>query len=170
MIFILSVIFPALLAQPPLKCHDVFTYKQRVLGQLSRRVTQSSYEIIDNDFGFNVSAFLSPSGELRLTLYLSDPKEHIRSHLNGHKLFDQIIDHFGLLNIKSILGVWNQNSVNFRQYQLALLSGFDPNSAALKTWTAVQAKRYGFTKVNYLQVYQVNITGEWVSLVEFVRE
>ncbi len=158
------------MGSPALQCRELFSFQERVLGKISRKANPGSFEIIDRDFGFDFKATLSKEGEMRFTVFLADPYNHIRSQMQGHRIFDESIEHFGLENIKSIHGVWNQDSVNFRQFQMALLSGLDAKAAALKTWTALQTQRHGFTKVQSIEVYEMNLTGEMIALVEFVRE
>ncbi len=69
----------------------------------------------------------------------------------GHSLFSQMLSHFGN-QVKGIRGVWVNTAVDASNKNLGLVNkltaqGMSLEEAVRKAWTAEQAARHGFTKI-----------------------
>lgn len=151
------------------KCQELFAELRLMDGELSLQAGPTYWKILDLDHGFYFYAQLKKKQELHLSIFLVDRANHMRSSLRGAELFDRVMEYFGTENIVTVLGQWRNDSLNFRQFQLAMESGSSSSKAARQTWTAHQAARHGFTRLSSLRVYEIPETLDWLVVGRFLR-
>jgi hypothetical protein len=126
------------------------------------------FRVNDRISGFSFEALMDKHGEVKIYAYLADLKAKVRSGLNGPRLYREMVQHFGLENIKTIIGLWNDGS-NLMMFEKAKEQGYDSSDAALQTWSGRQAASYGFSRVNKVYEKYNPAVGIKVIEVEFVR-
>lgn len=69
--------------------------------------------------------------------------------LNPSKFFNESINYFANMGflITTIIGEWEKESVNYREFMQNLESNMSREQAALETWTGRKAKKNGFSRV-----------------------
>lgn len=106
-------------------------------------------------------------GVLSMRIQLKVPSQGYRSSLQGHKIYKEMMEHFGVKNIKKIESVWIEQT-NFTQFFKNIEKGMSEKEAALNTWSGRQAKSYGFSKVS-VEVYVNSLTLKKSIMIEFSR-
>ena len=137
-----------------------------VQGEVHFEKSSTVFAMRDLDFGFSFRGTLA-YGRLEITATLENELKGIRSSQHGADLYRQMIQHFGVKNIKTIAGIWTAGT-NHQQYSNFIRKGLEPEEAAAQTWSGVQAAKYGFSLVT------LAIGGTWSSgkkyiLAEFER-
>ena len=83
---------------------------------------------------------------LHLITKLKDKETDTRSELRGKDLYKQMIEHFGIKNIKTIAGTWTEGT-NYDQYMKSKALGLSNEESALSTWSGEMASDFGFAHV-----------------------
>lgn len=134
----------------PRSCRDMLS-ESNVLavtnGEIGYETSKSSYHVYEEGTTFGLDAYLSDNGNLKIFTFLVDDYRNIRSRLRGRDLFDAVIKHFGIQNIKTFEADWRKGSTNYLQYRKAINDGKSPKEAALSTWSGLQAKKHGLSRV-----------------------
>lgn len=126
------------------------------------------YKVFDVKHDFSFLAELTSQGELELNLYLADFSNKKHSGLFGPRLYREAVEHFGVENIKTIIGKWSEGT-NFEQYRRWRSQGLPPEESALKTWSGRQASFYGFRRIQKIDDQLLDEFGHPIIYVEFVR-
>ncbi len=92
--------------------------------------------------------------EFSLRTHLKTKEGLYRACWNGREKVHEMLNHFGLENVKMIKGVW-RNGDNLETFDRLVATGMPPEKAASQTWTGRAAAREGFTEVK-ITAYDVN--------------
>jgi len=84
-------------------------------------------------------------GVLRYKVDARDPDDGSRGYVRGKVLCDLMLSHYGN-RVVMIAGFWVKGD-NLRLFNQHTALGLTKVEAASKTWTGIQAARYGFTVV-----------------------
>ncbi len=129
------------------QCFELFNIYKTVKGEKEFIVKlRSRFAFFDKSNDLKFEAEIDKNGVVSLDVELVDKDRGIRSHMHGGQLYAQMIQHFGLENIKAISGVWS-GGTNFEQFYSNLRNQMSVEKAAFSTWSGRQAARYGFTKI-----------------------
>lgn len=147
-------------------CANLVSEYQVKMGweQQDRHKQFFRYQDLDHKFIFEAS--LSDDGQVTLEVFLKNSEKKIRSRFPGRLLYDEMIRHFRLSNIQSIVGVWVSGD-NYQAYHAARERGLSPEAAAFETWSGQRAYFYGFKQA---QVFEniLDITKDGRPSVEVV--
>lgn len=139
-----------------------------VTGVYYTSKTEESFSIVDRENRhISFSGYLNSKGVLSISAHLVFPGLGHRSSLRGDALYKEMIEHFGLAQIKEIRGIW-VDGVNFKKFFTLRESGASLAQAALNTWSGKQAVKYGFTEVKSIEVDRDAMTGTTSILVSFI--
>lgn len=72
------------------------------------------------------------------------------SKFRGAELFEQMMEHHGS-EVKGIKVMW-EGGTNWDKFKTQIDSGVKPKDAAMNTWTGIQARSFGFNKVQVIQI------------------
>jgi hypothetical protein len=133
--------------------------------------TQNTFFIKDeNNELFEFHGFLNNEGTLFIGAFLAEPLIGLRSPLQGHQLYREMIEYFGLSNIKTIQGKWVEGT-NKDQFLKNIKAGLSKSQAAMETWSGQQARKYGFeTNDQLVEIDKNSSTGLTSIIVQFVRK
>lgn len=147
----LIVVMTSQAAFSQVQCRDVFPERfQTILANPKDKSRGSDYfRIEDQNSAFYFKAELY-EGRVKIKASLVDPIDKTRSSMRGPELFAQMIEYFGIENIRILEGRWFEFSdANFGSFNRALQEqGLSPQDAAFRTWTGQRALDYGFYYVS----------------------
>lgn len=155
-----------------LKCSSVISQGQLEVKKSAFYIkrTEEIYSLRDLNY-----AEVSFEGHLNLisqTLfmsgYLSFPEKGFRSSLSGSQIYTNIVNYFGLMNIKRIHDKWFDGD-NLEVYLEGVASGLSREEAVRRTWSAKQAAKHGFTKIESVTEKNHAVLGHLSVDVLFVR-
>ena len=134
----------------PLKIHNSFP------ENLS---SGDTFRIVDKtDDSFYFEAFLNSDGRLSFNAFLSLPEFGLRSSMRGNILYKKMIQFFDIRNISSIKGTW-VDGTNYDHFFKKIDQGYSKEDAAQSTWSGQQAKKYGFSIVESVDIRLEPMTG-----------
>lgn len=149
-------------------CAELLTSPYEVMvGEESITGSDDTFTFEDLQYGFVFEGYLASDGFLLIDAFLIDEERGIRSRQKGRHLFQRMIEHFGLNNIKGIRARWS-SGVNFDAYMIGLKAGMSKEEAAFTTWTGGLAREYGFNKVGSV-LKGKSPNGVVTHIIEFVR-
>ena len=109
--------------------------------------TDDMFNYVDHVYGFAFFAMIYGDGQVFIAADLTNPGKGIRSRFSGKVLFAQMIEHFGVENIRVIEDLYHGTSTNRAQYFTHRANGKSPEQAALGTWSGQRAVEHGFSEV-----------------------
>ncbi|NJL55192.1 hypothetical protein HC928_08380 [bacterium] len=119
-------------------------------GGITYRRTSVSYEAIAEGGEFFAEGRLN-NGTLSLNFQTQINGQRYPG-LRGGEQFNAIINHFGRQNIQRINATWTSGD-NLSQFNYLRSIGLSEVEAAEGTWTGLQARQAGFTKVTAIYTY-----------------
>lgn len=147
-------------------CHQFLEVQTSLVKSLK---TDSMFMVEVPQLAYSFEATLNEDGVLHIAAFLSYPDLGVRSHLRGSDLYKEMIEHFGLARIKKIRGTW-LDGTNYEQFFDKLDEGYSEEEAALATWSGRQAQKFGFTRVESVEVEESTTLKLTTVKVSFVRE
>lgn len=140
------------------------------LADLDRDVSSKKFVIRDlNNSQVEFAGHLNLiTGNLSISAQLSFPNEGFRSSISGSKVYDEMIEHFGIENIRSISGTWVDGD-NLNSYNSNIAAGMTEEQSALATWSGQKATKIGFSKVFSVDGSVNLMTGQLFINVLFIR-
>ena len=112
---------------------------------------------------WHFKAEVNSSGLLKLDVSSVTTSGERSKLIHAKKMFDEMMEYFksNQVEIKSIAGDWRYGS-NLAELNRATSLGSPIKSAALGTWTAQQASRFGYTEVQVLD--KIGSPGKYVMV------